>query len=262
MVVTLVSRRICQLWQCRLSAGTYISSKSFFSRTKGKTHYEILGVKQDATDEEIKAAFIKLSKKYHPDTSSEPNAQEKFIAVTEAYGTLSKPLSRRDYDLRLKYGPEHLEKRKWVEQHHREQQQHENASWRDKHYWQRTKEEDQQFRKWYYKEFGMGSPHSPNVLDPFFFMSGKQAVILAITLGICLQYARYRWLRNRMELSDAENMNRLKKMDEEKQLRQEWMKKEREKFRNAVDSELKKDDDVDLQSFIYKDVPVTNLNPS
>ncbi|XP_061174085.1 uncharacterized protein LOC133183151 [Saccostrea echinata] len=254
MVASLLSRRIYQLcWQCRLSAGPYISSRSFFSRTK--THYEVLGVKQDATEEEIKAAYKRLSKKYHPDTSSEVNAQEKFIAITEAYGTLSKPLSRRDYDLKLKYGPEHLEQKK------REEQQQENETWRDKHYWQRTKEEDRQFRKWYYNEFGMGSRHSPNVLDPFFFLSGKQAIILAITLGICLQYARYRWLRSRMELSDTENMNRLKKMDEEKQHRLEWMKKEREKFKDAVDLELKKDDDVDLQSFIYKDSPITNTNP-
>lgn len=57
---------------------------------------------------------------------------------------------------------------------------------------ERTKEEDKEFREWYYKEFGMGSPHSPNVPDPFWFLTGKQAILLAVTLGFCLQYARWR----------------------------------------------------------------------
>ena len=50
---------------------------------------EILGVSKTATDAEIKSAFRKLAKKYHPDVSKEKDAAEKFKEVQEAYSVLS-----------------------------------------------------------------------------------------------------------------------------------------------------------------------------
>ncbi|XP_048737615.2 dnaJ homolog subfamily C member 10-like [Ostrea edulis] len=256
MVPIMLYRRVNQLcWKCGLSPGLNIASQRFFS--KNKTYYQILEVSQEATDEEIKAAYKRLSKKYHPDTSSEINAHEKFIAVNEAFTTLSKPFSRRDYDLKLKYGPDQAGQKK------REERRQANETWRDKHYWQRTKEEDQQFRSWYYKEYGMGSPHSPNVPDPFRFFTAKQAIVLAISLGIGLQIARYKWVKARMDLSDAKSNDRLKELEEAKQQRLEWLKKEREKFENVVDSELEKNKETDLHSFLNKNnnVPFPNTKP-
>lgn len=63
-----------------------------------KNHYEILGIKQTSTPEEIKSAYRKLVLKYHPDRSPDPNAAEIFMAITESYNVLSNPERRKEYD--------------------------------------------------------------------------------------------------------------------------------------------------------------------
>lgn len=63
-----------------------------------RDYYEVLGVSKTATDAEIKSAFRKLAKKYHPDVSKEPDAEEKFKECQEAYAVLSDPQKRRQYD--------------------------------------------------------------------------------------------------------------------------------------------------------------------
>lgn len=71
----------------------------------GKNYYEILQINQDANEEEIKKAFKKLAKLYHPDLH--PNdqlANAKFQKLNEAYNTLIDPNKRKTYDESLKYG--------------------------------------------------------------------------------------------------------------------------------------------------------------
>lgn len=63
-----------------------------------RDYYEILGVNKSASDEEIKKAYRGLAKKYHPDTSTEENATEKFKEVQEAYEVLKDPQKRSRYD--------------------------------------------------------------------------------------------------------------------------------------------------------------------
>lgn len=63
-----------------------------------RDYYEVLGVDKNASEAEIKSAFRKLAKKYHPDVSKEPDAAEKFKEAQEAYAVLSDANKRRQYD--------------------------------------------------------------------------------------------------------------------------------------------------------------------
>lgn len=63
-----------------------------------RDYYEILGVSKDASKDEIKRAYRKLSKQYHPDINKEPGADEKFKEISEAYEVLSDETKRAQYD--------------------------------------------------------------------------------------------------------------------------------------------------------------------
>jgi molecular chaperone DnaJ len=60
--------------------------------------YELLGVGKNATPDELKAAFRKLARQYHPDVNKAPDAEEKFKEINEAYAVLSDPDKRAAYD--------------------------------------------------------------------------------------------------------------------------------------------------------------------
>ena len=70
-----------------------------------RDYYEILGVPKGASDDEIKGAFRKLARQYHPDVSKEEHAEEKFKEINEAYGVLSDSDKRARYD---RFGKEDL----------------------------------------------------------------------------------------------------------------------------------------------------------
>lgn len=63
-----------------------------------KDYYEVMGVARDASPEDVKRAYRRLSRKYHPDVSSEANAEERFKEIGEAYEVLKDPEKRAAYD--------------------------------------------------------------------------------------------------------------------------------------------------------------------
>ncbi len=63
-----------------------------------RDYYDTLGVARDVTQDEIKRAYRKLARKYHPDVSKEENAEQKFKALGEAYEVLKDPEKRAAYD--------------------------------------------------------------------------------------------------------------------------------------------------------------------
>jgi len=63
-----------------------------------KDYYDTLGVKAEATDAEIKSAYRRLARKFHPDVSKEAGAEDKFKAINEAYEALRDPSRRKAYD--------------------------------------------------------------------------------------------------------------------------------------------------------------------
>ncbi len=69
-----------------------------------KDYYKVMGVARDATEAQIKQAYRKLARKYHPDVSKEPDAEARFKDVGEAYEVLRSPEKRAAYD-RLGTGP-------------------------------------------------------------------------------------------------------------------------------------------------------------
>lgn len=66
-------------------------------------HYRILGLEKEASQLEIKKAYRKMARLYHPDLNPGKNAQERFIRVKIAYDTLCDPLKREDYDSGFSY---------------------------------------------------------------------------------------------------------------------------------------------------------------
>jgi curved DNA-binding protein len=65
-------------------------------------YYEVLGVRRDASQEEIQQAYRKLARSYHPDLNKDPGAEERFKDISEAYAVLSDPATRKRYDA---FGP-------------------------------------------------------------------------------------------------------------------------------------------------------------
>jgi molecular chaperone DnaJ len=63
-----------------------------------RDYYEVLGISRNASDDEVKRAYRRLAKQYHPDANKEDGAESRFIEINEAYEALSDPQKRAAYD--------------------------------------------------------------------------------------------------------------------------------------------------------------------
>ena len=72
--------------------------KKYAGVETGPYYYRVLGVSKTATPEEIKSAYRRLAKIYHPDRGADPNTEKKFKEIQKAYGVLSDPAKRAQYD--------------------------------------------------------------------------------------------------------------------------------------------------------------------
>src|SRR5437868_10877620 len=87
--------------RCQKSSNWYlaISKTKFMATTQQKDYYGALGVKKTASSEEIRKAFRKLARKYHPDVNpNDKKSEEKFKEISEANDVLSDPKKRKIYD--------------------------------------------------------------------------------------------------------------------------------------------------------------------
>ena len=86
---------------------------------KYSDYYAALGVERGASQEEIKKAYRRLAQKYHPDVSKEPEAEERFKQIAEAYATLKDPEKRAAYDAlgARPQGEEFRPPPEWTRQH-------------------------------------------------------------------------------------------------------------------------------------------------
>ena len=79
----------------------FTATETATRRRTNSSLYEVLRVKRNASATEIKTAYRSLAKLYHPDASSESESESDFIALHNAYATLSDPAARATYDLSL-----------------------------------------------------------------------------------------------------------------------------------------------------------------
>lgn len=82
------------------------SSKN--DKSKKTDHYQVLGLEREAENKDVKEAFYKLSKQYHPDVNKEEGAVEKFQDITDAYEVLSSADSRAAYDRQTQMQASHV----------------------------------------------------------------------------------------------------------------------------------------------------------
>lgn len=90
--------------------------RSFFNQTdkanEADSYYGVLGLSSTATDDDIKKAFKRLSRQWHPDVCREPDAEEMFKLINEANQVISDPTKRRKYDACLSIEADYVNNRK------------------------------------------------------------------------------------------------------------------------------------------------------
>ncbi|CAJ0595318.1 unnamed protein product [Cylicocyclus nassatus] len=85
--------------RCHLNLQQTCRASSYEHPRRKRNYYEVLGVRKDATQKEIKAAFYAKSKQLHPDNKGNGDSTAEFVELKEAYDNLRRPADRRAYDM-------------------------------------------------------------------------------------------------------------------------------------------------------------------
>lgn len=93
---------------------------------QAKDFYKVMGLSADASDSDIKMAYRRLARKYHPDISKEPNAEEKFKELGQAYEVLKDPEKRAVYD---NLGKQQAHQYHQAEQHQQDYARYSQEDW-------------------------------------------------------------------------------------------------------------------------------------
>ncbi|XP_008192304.2 dnaJ-like protein 60 [Tribolium castaneum] len=151
-----------------------------------QTHYDVLNLARNCTDKEIRSAFIKLSKEYHPDVNKSKQSHARFQQINEAYKVLGKRESRRNYDLGLASPENHTNSRDYYNEAHYERPI--RNPYNDPLFWvNRNKSKDKYYENSsYYGVDGISKlPNSTIVMICIFFsLIGVGLQYLAITRSV------------------------------------------------------------------------------
>ncbi|MFN8115880.1 MAG: DnaJ domain-containing protein [Bacteroidia bacterium] len=137
-------------------------------------YYSILGLTKNATDIEIKAAFRRLAKIYHPDKNPDPNARQLFERILKAYDTLINPHTRRRYD---SLGATTAQPK--------QRQHHTNPKNRGQKEWS-TDEEDLKRREYYKQHYHQAKYKAANVVEQKNTYSDYKYVLFATPIAVGL----------------------------------------------------------------------------
>lgn len=134
------------------NSGKLSSSQLYSKRFVSKSHYEVLGVTEDATLKDIKHKYIQKCKELHPDANPGINTHRQFVQLQNSYTILSNKKSRDEYDKEL------LERLRRNQSRQAESYRTETKRYNDK----RSRTHDNIFNKWWLNEDELKNPNLNN----------------------------------------------------------------------------------------------------
>jgi curved DNA-binding protein CbpA len=114
----------------KFQARNYFKKTNYLQRNRNYNFYEVLGVERGSTNEQIRAAYIKLAKQYHPDVNKDLGSDDKFKSITLAYEALSNERNRDLYDAYMDSDP-YSQEWKYKEEHYTDYKEKRERARRD-----------------------------------------------------------------------------------------------------------------------------------
>lgn len=132
------------LFKLSFESFAFFRKSSIMNRNRNYNFYEVLGVERTCNNEEIKSAYLKLAKQYHPDVNNDPGAEDKFKSITLAYEALSNQKNRDLYDAYMNNDP-YSQEWKFKEEHYRDYEKEDSA----KRFYRERSRQDQYSHSYY-----------------------------------------------------------------------------------------------------------------